>query len=1254
VEGKPLSAAEREALAQLDCAVSDTETTGLDRKRNGFTEIASIRAMRDAHGKPRLQLFHRFILPLRPEYQDYLVACAQAKATGQPLPPYDRARYEYAIEPQALAITGTEVLREKGLDGPITGLKVNGKRVQAEPFYAVMDDFLAFTRHGTRDAYFNAPFDAPFIGKQVADVMAHTMARGNAHQDAAIRSHEALTAEEQRILFECADQPYDTLSVRTQAQVTRLMRRFVDVPHAYSNPAEWQCFMYGYMAAHGLRAENTLKSISKKLFPDAEEQADKHSGVQDIVLAAKVGLTLPAALSETQHAATMRDLYAQMLHRVDAAGTVSEGEARPHTNGKATEAPVRGDLIIQFSDAPEKLGPDAWAYWQFLMAYDEVTRANNRVPHHLLQIDPDHHRVTINAERSNSLMLNFMKKQAFFFQMLEHPLIQSVLPYDSTGTVMDVTLRPHASEPAQCIEDVNYRSLRANIDFLSTHAQDAANYLKLIKRLHKEDKRVGLVLFKQQADGALDILVRGHARAFGDCVLHLPAGVGLEEATPQLCRELKMQLTLGAIPNIAEFSHSKEESEALGDDASDVLDDEEYIGANSPESISAVSSRKVVSLDADGLAHDAMQLSVAPEIFELLTHRLNTSPERMLRDGVRTSHGDLRVVRDDSDAAHPNYVITGNAEAFHDFVTLDDQGLKGEKPDNIIRDACWLLYRLQRLPGTSRLRMDGNMAILEQDGDVDVEALGLLHKLSIPFKAYDKQIKVDVHQLMKNAFTWSQGLGRAQQARMKEIKEGKSHKLAPPRFLLDVRDALWQGNALAIEANERGDCWLLDHSGSAEKSPEHHLLEQHPSGVRLVFHKKRLVVKRSDVQGPQHLNMEPRNDGGAYVTASPLLLHLAACRLRRQGVDTSQFATESSSHWLVSPTNLNKVSAALSDASRFLYQLSKATGSERQVINAMHLRGEDKHVEMAFTTQEFLGRPGLYREMVTLHGELAYTDADAKIRELQAKLPDPREADPRRDDVQHMARLVRIQQPTLETLAASLTGYLKLLGGAEYERDASLNLSRELKAELATLGLLLHEVSSLEGQARRPDNHAQTLRDIHTTQEKISNVAYGGDQLREALAVARKAIVGDAQGNGGLLHEIGAAMAATMDDVAIQAYHKNRCYSLTKTMAEYRAQTITLLGSKGDEAFRQAAYIAAMRYLVRGARDPEHHPIEWKVADYLLEQAYPAMSAKQREAITHLYISGRHDQIIESLNICFKKPLKNSDTALSPAQKKSR
>lgn len=1247
-EGNVLSAADRVALAALDVAVSDTETTGLDRRRNGLTEVASIRAMQKSQALPTLQLFNHFILPLRPEYRDYLAASARAKAEGKPPPDYDRARYEYAIEPQALAVTGTEILRDKGLDGPITGIKVNGKKVKAVPFYEVMDDYLAFTRDGEREAFYNAPFDAPFIGKHIADVRAHDLARTEAYQKHEILRSPMLNADEQRIVRDLSVRPYDQLNKAEQAQLSGLMRRFAEVPECYSNPARWRCFMYGYMAAHGLGPENSLNAVTQKLFPGSEKQADAHSGVQDVALAARVGATLPAAQAAMPGVATMAELYAQMLHRVDPAGSVREGPPRAHTNGQDKQ-PVRGDIVIQFSDAPGKLCPQAQAYWKFLNAYREVTLANNRVPQHILKIDEAHHTVTINAERADSLMLRFMKKQAFFFQMLnptaiataksknlslemkEYSIIGSVLPYDSTGTVMDVTLRPEQEGDApRVIEGMNYRSLRANVDFLNRHPDKAEAYLQLMKRLCREDKRVGLVLFKERDDGSLDIRVRGHARAFGDCVLSLPAGVGFEVATPILCRELALQLKLGAIPNIKEFAPDN-----------NGLDD-----AEDEDNLTSPDMRPIVQLQRD--KKNGMQLTISPEVFILMAHRLNTTPEAMLKMGsIRTSHGDLTIHYDSRDAKHPTYQLVGVPDAFHDFVTLDDQGLKGEKPDNIIRDACWLLYRLQQLPGTNALRIEGRMAILNQQDGVSLEALGLLHRLGIPFKAYDRQIKIDVQQLMKNAFTWSQGLGRAQQARMAEIRSGKQpQKLAPPRFLSDIQKALWQGNALAVEANERGDCWLIDHTLNEQGQPEHHLLEPHAEGIHLTFDKKRLVVERSDVQGPQAIHIEAANaDGSVDMHASPLLMHLAGRRLDHQGLDSKAFLPSyGNDRWHVPAAQVAKATKALQHASRFVYSLSKTTGSERQSIASLTLLREQKKIEIGFPSLTLLDRPRLYRELMMLHRQLAHTNADALIRTLQTRLIDPREADPRRDNLQHMVQVTKAEQPALSALGNTLTEYLKLLGGAEHADDpSSLNLSRELKSELNTLGLLLHEMASAEKQIGNMEPKLDARPDVHTAQEKISNVAFGADQLREALAVARAVIQGDANRNGGLLREIGCCMATVMDEYAERSIAQHPESDLADGLHAYRAQTIALLGAKGEESFQHYAYQAAMRYLVRAAQEPQPNGAQRKVANYLLAQAYPDFNDTQRNLIIRLYREGVSDTLKTQLHDAFP-----------PAQRRSR
>lgn len=1229
-EGKALAASDREVLAKLDIAISDTETTGLDQKRNGLTEIASIRAMRETDSSPaRLKLFHHFILPLRPEYQDYVVACVQAKERGQPLPDYDRARYEYSIEPQALAVTGTEILREQGLDGPITGLKVNGEKVDAVPFYEVTEEFLAFTRNGERDAYYNAPYDAPFLAKQIADIRAYKLARSESFKQDAFLKSPLLGANEQRILREYAVRSYDALSASEKDQLIDLMRRFAEVPESYTNPARWRCVMYGYLAAHGMGPENSLNAVSKKLFPADDGQADQHSGVQDIALAARVALTLPAAQQHT--VATMAELYGQMLQRVDPAGSVHEGEARAHTNGKKSEPLVHGDVVIQFSDDPEKIGGNALNYWKFLKAFVDVRDANERVPQHILKIDDANHTVTINAERANSLMLGFLKKQAFFFQMLGSPLIESVLPFDSTGTVMDVRLRtPY--DKANPITGVNYRSLRANIQFLTQYPDKAHAYLNLIKALHKKDKRVGLVLFKERQDGSLDILIRGHARAFGDCVLSLPQEAGLEEATPVLCEELATQMKLGAIPNITEFRRDDD-----GDDADLTRDDDIEISSDeikkaegdkgNPASVDTpVRTEKIYQ-------SDTMRLSISPEVFMLMAHRLNTTPEALLKDNITTSHGAITVSYKGDGTKHANYELRGAAPAFHDFVTLDDQGLVGEKPDNIIRDACWLLYRLQRLPGTARLHIEGAMAVLEQPDGVDVEALGLLHRLGIPFKAYGRQIKVDVHQLMKNAFHWSKWLGRLQQERMEEIKNKPldAHEHKPPRFLKDIQKALWQGKALAVEANEQGEFWLLDHTLNAHGQPEHHLLDCRPKqDLRLVFENKRLVVEQSHVQGPQALHIETNAQGDCIVQASPILLHLAAHRLRKQEVSASHFTKKDRNdtvYWHVPANDAAKTQEALYAASRFIYELSKTTGSERQSLSDLALLAAEQEVEVVFPKLEFLAKPGIYRELLDVHFGvdsdtqpilgLISNSADTMIRTLELPLKELSERDPRSASLKKMADDIGIYASKLKELDSILNKHLFAL--------EQRNVSGRLKEDLNTLGLLLHEIASAKKHvSSAAESGAQP--DIHTAQEKISNVSFGADELREDLAVARSAIQG-------LLQEIGRSMASTIDEYAAKVIAEDPAADIVQALNEYRTQTIALLGS--EEKFQIYAYQTAMRFLPQIAYKTKRVDGQRRIADYLLAQAFPNFSATQKKLLIRLYRYGMSDSLASQLNESF-------------------
>lgn len=1222
----------------LDISVSDTETTGLNRERNGLTEIASIRGMREPDGE-RLKLFHSFILPLKPAYQDYLAACADAKRDGKPAPAYDRRLYEYDIEPAALAVTGTEIVR-KHKDGPITGLKVDGRHVTARPFYEVMDAFLDFTRNGAQDVYYNAPFDRPFLGTLIADVRAHRMAHDNAHQNTAWLTHEGLDKHGRELFREFRHQPYEGMQPLQQAQIVAAMHPLAAVPESFRNPSLYQCLYYGFLEKAGFGPSNTLDDATRHLVDPSHTKRGDHSGIEDVVLAARVALRLASPGIRD-----MADLYGALLARVDPQGTVERLPARAHSNGKEQ---VMGDIALHFSRPPEQIGENAVRLWQFFSAFEEAPRINSRVPQHVRAIDRASHTVVINAERKQPLSLNFLKKLIFFTQTLDSPLLYNILPFDSTGNRMDVVFR--ATDPAtgqrRVVEDTHYGSLRANTAFLEAHPDQAADYITLIGRLRRTDRSVGLVLFKPAADGGVNVVVKGHLRAFGECVIHLPAGTDIPSALPSIQSELATQIKLGVIPQVGYFGER--------DDASLSEEDTDELavapGTNRREDNT---SHAFVRSEVEP-GKRAMTLTLTPIAFSSIAYRLGKDTDTLLGEQhFITSNGPISIEKQPDG----HIALRGEIDAFHDFISLDNEGRVGEKPSNLIRDASWLLYRLERVPGTYAVHMEGHMAVLDQRDGVSLEALGLLYHVGVPFKAYGNSIKVDAHQLMKNAFHWSLALSRAQNERKDELDKltraaplpasrsynGKGRYQAPQTFLFSVQQALLTGKSHAMEMNERRDCWLLDHPVSADAQPRHHLLEKHSGGIRLVHRKKKIAVEDSDIKGPHSVRYLDTPQEGLVVQAPAPVLALASQQLK--DIDPAQLSTSASDAWHADASAKPAVLKATQQASLFLYELSKQTGSERLSANSVTLE-PPHHIAFHMPGLPFLSRPSIYDEILNVHQALADTEADGHIRHLQRQLPEPRAIDRRRSDLMQLTSELWQQMETIDALHTSLNRYLKLLGGAEHTGDPSaLIFSDELRDDLASLGMLLHELSSTP---QRKEGKHPALDALHTAQEKLSVVAFGADQLREDLGVARKALAGGADGSGGLRGRIGHAMAALWDEAAFElARHDPAAFS-PDAMQAYEQRIHELLGDEGEACGYYARH-AAMRSLLKLAASDDAPALQDKVAHYLLGAAFPAFNAEQRAAMIALYREGPNPATEGAMQLCFRTSGRKSPTPSADA-----
>lgn len=1195
-------------FVQLGISVSDTETTGLNRERNGLTEIASIRGVH-TDGEDRLKLFHSFILPLKPAYKDYLHQCEDAKAKGKEPPLYDRRLYEYIIEPGALAVTGTQIIRKRK-DGPITGLKLDGKSVPARPFYEVMEDFLIFTQGGDNDVYYNAPFDRPLLGIQIADVRAHAIALSNIHTDLPLHKDARLSKSVRDMLKEYARTPYEALLPRQQQQITAALNAFVDIPASYTNPALYQCLYYGFLAKCGFGPSNTLDDALRALVDVGHGKRGDHSGIEDVVMAARVGLRLA-----DPGIADMRGLYETLLKKVDPQGHAETLTMRKHRNGKEA---VEGDIALQFSRPLIELGKDAQRFWQFLAAFKEAPRINSRVPQHVLTLDHTQSRVVINAERKQPLSLNFLKKCIFFTQLLNSPVLYSMLPYDSTGNRIDVVLHeidPNTGE-RQLIEDVHYGSLRANVTFLEAHPAEAAVYLRLISRLRKTDRSVGMVLLREREGGAVDIVVKGHLRAFGECVMRVPAGVDIARALPALESELATQIKLGVIPQVGNYGEA-EESSAQEDEDNDSLSTDPSKDRHEDKHSSAFVTSHVDE------ASRRMSLTLSDIAFACIASRLGKTGAQLLeKGGLTTANGTINLSRTPENLVQ----LRGPVDAFYDFIEMNSAGEVAEKPSNMIRDASWLLYRLERLPGTYALKIEGDMAVLDQRDGISVEALGLLYHIGIPFKGYGEQIKVDVHQLMKNAFHWSLALSRAQKERKEQMDaalEGRSSSekgyQEPQRFLLSVQQALLSGKAQAIEMNERRDCWLLDHSAAPGEAPVHHPLMKNANGINLVFKGKALTPELSDIKGPHALRIFTRNDGSAVVHTSPLLLALAASRLASKHIDANAFAMSITNGWNIPQEQRKRVIPALHEASRFLYWLGKQTGSERMAAENAEL-SDDGRVLFYVPHLHFLGNPQVHNE--ALQASTAFSDpvVGRQTRSLERGLPNPKKEDMRHGDVSRMTAESLAQLDAIEILNDKLNTYLRLLGGAEHAGDPGMLVFADmLRVDLATLGTLLHELATT---SRKEKFVPEVWDAIHVAQEKISAVTFGNAQLCEDLAVVRKALTGGADNEGGLRSEIGHAIGTLLLDATLALARSAPEAFSASSMETYHRRMHDLLGEQNIVEHAYYMRHAAMRYLVSLPNMHDPLSLQDRLAHHFLQHAFPHHSESQRNALIKLYREG--------------------------------
>lgn len=1214
-----LSTDELAQLEALGLTISDTETTGRPPQDLGLTELASQKAVRDAQGHLRHLSFRVNILPFRPLYQDYLGACKAARKRGEPPPPYDRRKYEYEIDPKALAVTGTRFIRQP-LNGPITAMEINGKRIKAYPFYEVMEDFLTFTNHGVKDCYYNMPFDATVLAGQISDVRAHALAQSLTAAEIDQRfGHTPLDHDRYEAMHQFANKGYSLLRTSERTEYLRLLKPLVEVPDAYRNSATYRCLLLNYLAVQGFGPSNRLDDAYRNLVDANFTERGDHAAEEDVTMAARVALRI--ARQQEGTIPTVQGLYAKLARAVSPTAKVESLPPRPRDDGTL----VHGDLLLHMGRQSDRLSPEATRFWEFLVGFSQVRRNNGRLPEHVLEKHADGAwgaHALLNAERKQPLTLNLLKKVIFHEQLRHSPVIDRLVTHKSTGTVVDVVMRrqPGQSE-ATTIRNVPLGAVRANLAFLNAHPTEADAWLRLIAELKhddRSDKRVGMILLRPREDASVILALQGHDKRFGECTVYIPPGeaIGDAQVRAAIRAEAQKMLRIGAMPHAGGVT-PQELDEYLAEEHGNETPDE---------------SSPLPLLDVD-LDHRGEQLiyTVPEAVFSMMASQLHQSPARLLHQRrLTTADGQgiaLRRIRQQEHGKKETYVrITGTFDALHAYTLREGEQAHGERFSAILKNACWLYEQFDRLPGNYGLHLKGQMLESHQQQGVDVEALGLLARTGIPFKAYGDRIRVDAGQLMPEAFHYSLTLRRQQLGRNQERREGKlDGTYAPPAHLPALQRLLLAHPHCALEINERGESWLVDGSRTPQGQRMHYALDLAENNPRLIMKGRHLRAEESQLGDAASWRLEMTSQDNAILSVrSTAMLALIS---NQTGLAFPQ--PDEVTHYTIPAAQVAAVHAAAQKASSFLRTLAHSTGSQRLPIAHIDSLYNGKTV-LELPKLDCMRNPHVFTGMLRLHHTLTKGTEHKGAATLAKHLRSISEADERLSDLHMLAAHAADHLPGIAQTVTGLDSILDAFTGSE-----TLNPQKALDHERYMLCQLRHELHS-SGASLRIDaiTRQRYLTAIEPMQARFSNIAFGTEHFTEHLRMLRKGLASYPGTQRTAVRDlIGQSLASAMDSEAIQlAYHPDTFHA---NMNAYTEHVQALLQrdqpelddekrerqQKGAErTMRSYAEHALIRCLYRLTNDPDS--VTFLVIDELMTRAGWHYSTPQKQVLMQLYQYG--------------------------------
>jgi single-stranded-DNA-specific exonuclease len=796
VKGK--SAESQAILKQMyDAHISllDTETTGLHashpdhEKTNGLTQIAAgkvVKVGKNGDARYALETKVYVILPVTPAYYAYAARVKESLRNKVEPPPYVMAQNEYVIEQGALNVTGTEFKRASD-GGPIKSMIVNGEKVAARPLYEVAGDIAEFL-HGTVPHAYNMPFDARVMIKQFSDVLAAREYSPDA--PAHLQIADDATRENYRKLTE----PLHTLVGADQITP--------DTPSCFAHmaaPANYCCVLHAALMDKGEKAANKLDDMALRYDVSFLRDPSKHDAHEDIsplffliseqlkhfgekeygyIVSPDLPTKYPDISNDIRRRLqtkpyTLRDEW-ELLARSGDPGAkatpcdviIDDGKKKKKKKGtEEEEIKTAPGLRLSFPAAAS--GEDLPGVGGYLATLGTAKKRNSRIPALILEATDDS--ITLNADAkmgsSDIPLFGAFKKSLCVDRLLQSRLASRVKAFDSTGLV-DVTLVAPAGTTPVVVEDVPLGSLRKSLDFLLDPAArpHVKEYLELIRWVNDLPES-GLATLD-----ASGIMIRGLQRDFGDIRMMLPAGKTMAEAIPEIRANTRQLLSLGSVPGALKTEY------VIAEDELDDGREKEHSGMrlathyrlDAPHRVLMEVSTPLLSL-------------VAQEKAYALSGDHFVWPGGIV--GQKAESGDY-------------YLMHGALEAF-------------EEAGQQIRNAAWLLYRFNQLPGIKARKTvlaDSGTLTLQCEDKLPVETAWILHRAHVPFKATADTLEISMPALMHDAFHWYWEIRKDQEFVKNEMEKKKPEK--PPVFLQAVCERLHAGAISNLQVNRTGELFV--------------------------------------------------------------------------------------------------------------------------------------------------------------------------------------------------------------------------------------------------------------------------------------------------------------------------------------------------------------------------------------------------------------------------------------------------------------